>query len=416
MDDIGRIKLLLLALRRHVAGGRAIPAFIMFTLMALPSAAFFLAAMAEIVTEQFGHRVPLLKDLPLPWGAAVACSVIFLMRYSMRTVRLAKEYADFLQTKASLVENGTEGRRGWLFEEVEAQRLAMDIPERPTVLTFKLKELEVWSAFAHAGLLDPGRVAMPEEWLENLSEDELRFIVGHELSHIKNSDGLIRQITASAVDVLATLPATIIGGYIGIILLMLLLFAVPLGILALIFVLLGSFQIGLEMFSSLITAPFKLLTQEPISTAELWLCGVLAIGMALVAYGRYVARGQEARADVDAAQIVGVPTAGQALRALLARQCDGDPQPLPTAAVRRDAIRKVIWAWLWFVSKADREKPVWKIGVHSLAAAFDTIFSLALTIPGIPFVCRLISRIWLEHPSLEWRLENVLRTNTARGS
>lgn len=78
-------------------------------------------------------------------------------------------------------------------EEPELHKMVEELAERAGIPKPKvgISELPIANAFAYGRTIRDGRIAVTRQIMQILSKEELRAVLGHEISHIKNRDMLV---------------------------------------------------------------------------------------------------------------------------------------------------------------------------------------------------------------------------------
>ncbi len=95
----------------------------------------------------------------------------------------------------------------WLFASVERQSRQLGIP-MPQIGVFYATDMNAFTAGWHTRR---AMFAVSSGLLENLAEDELEAVIGHELAHIENGDMMSLAIARGMVVSITELPARLFG-------------------------------------------------------------------------------------------------------------------------------------------------------------------------------------------------------------
>ncbi|WP_168220297.1 M48 family metalloprotease [Azospirillum thermophilum] len=309
-----------------------------------------------------------------------------------------------------------------MLREVAEQCRALGIARPPAVHACD-PEVFDRGPFAHAGLVDGGRVGIPEPWLHGPTPRALRFVVGHELSHVLHRDGFIHEVVSAFIALFLRLPGTLCAAFV----LLLIVVAVPVSAaaVALAAVMAAVVRDAGPLLAVLAAIP-EIIVGIPsipqVKGAATIAVGVACVGGGLVLYRLWVGRRQELKADETALRVAGAEAAHEGIDLIARLEGASGEGPVPlTREHYRGAVVGALTAVAALLLPRGGEThgarltlavAAW-VGVHVGDVLWRSADALK-RLPGAEVVRHGVWRLTRTHPTPAERKRHVERLLAAR--
>lgn len=420
-DPFWALKELFRALRVQVDLPQTWPVLLVTVILALPMCGFILVTLAGIVVEAWFGQAQIPMDVPGWLQAWVFASGFYLLVLVTLLDDGRKAIIKRLALVGGLAESGRDHKTNRLLEEVEAQCRAAGIARLPDVYVYDQAEFR-YGAFAHAGLMDNGRVALPSDWLEHLSDEELRFIVGHELSHIRHRDGFVSALVRSFTVAFTLVPLALCSLPIVMAAVLAAVLLVVSVVMSFVFLVFGGAP--LQPLAAWGNSMARLVHEPFFVGPSIILSSLLVVSAVLETYKLWVRRRQELKADELAAALVGGPDARRGIEWVVSLERAGGHGPGPvTADGCRQAMRGVFAYLAWFVwDKAEKTEGERALVVflsllaNGLGFLLYGLWRAISWIPGTRGIPWALWRLARTHPTSEQRQRHLEKILSARST